>query len=143
MILSMIRLKSIGLSESTCLTPFFTIIGLDVWLFDHIHAVVSVFSSLITFTICSGTSLSLRHCITSANFTRSKAFVRSTKQKYAVLLNSVDFSAICCTIKIASVVDRFCQKPCCSSLGCIYCKSLRRITLVNSFRVVFSNVIPR
>ena len=142
MILSMIRLKSIGLSESPCLTPFFIIIGLDVWLFDRIRAVVSVFSSLITFTICSGTSFSLKH-YSIGQFHPIKSFCKIDEAKVCRVVNSMDFSAIWCTMKIASVVDRFFRKPYCSSLGCIYCKSLRRITLVNSFRVVFNSGIPR
>jgi hypothetical protein len=70
---SMIRLKSIGFSRSPCLTPFVIVVGLDVWLFDFIRAIVSVFNCLIILTVCSGISHSIRHCITSANPTRSKA----------------------------------------------------------------------
>jgi len=71
--------------------------------------------------------------MTSASLTLLKAFLRSIKHKYAGWLKSMDFSTIWGIIKIASVVERFFRKPCCSSLGCIYFRSLLRITLVNNF----------
>jgi hypothetical protein len=48
--------------------------GLDVWLFDFILAIVLVFTSFIIQIICSGSSISLKQSMTSANLTRSKVF---------------------------------------------------------------------
>ena len=75
----MMRLKSIGLSETPCLTPFVIVMGLDVWFFYFILAIVSVLNSFTILTICSGTSLSLSQSITSASLIQSKAFFQATQ----------------------------------------------------------------
>lgn len=65
--------------------------------------------------------------------TLSNVLLRSMKQTYADVLNSIDLSFSCLIMNTASVVDLFRLKPCCSSLFDICVSSI-------SFRIPVKRV---
>lgn len=80
--------------------------------------------------------------ITSSTCTLSIAYFRSTKHVYSGLYKSMDFSINWRIINIASIVDLFKRKPCCSSevptLSVIFSANI----FVSSFSTLLSSVIP-
>jgi len=90
----------------------------------------------------SDVSFAISIFMMSERQTLSNALVKSMNQTCAGVLNSIDFSFSGLIMNMASVVDLFHLKPCCSSLFIICVSSFSFKMPVKSFMLVFSSVIP-
>ena len=139
---SIIRLKRNGLKLSPCLTP----VGVGTLLESSPSMRIFVeqfeFISLIVLTILGDIPFLRSILITSSRWKQSKALAKSMKQRQEILLYFRAFSLIWRRVNIASVVDLFLQKPCCSSLFSICCSNLSLKILVSSFRNELNSDIP-
>lgn len=110
MISFMITLKTSGFGGSPRLIP--------VAIFKLFVSSCVTLICVVPLVICSRlvvAPFSFSMMMISASLARSNAFVMSMKHVKDGTLNSIDVSIICPTTNIASVVDLFFPKSCCSS----------------------------